>query len=254
MNLIESGKRIAALRKAAGYTQKTLAYALSITDKAVSKWERGICMPDSVILPKLASLLDTDLGTLLSNDGLLTDWKGILITDGFSVSIDTLINGRPLIHYLMSYFLLLKITDVAIITKDEEYVRSLNLHQYGLNISFSPFYSEKTVIVDGEFLLFGAYLSTQLLTMMLSNEDTVPCINGTDLPVLIMHKKSDNIGELFAVAKRKSLFRGTIFIPIRTTENICDVESLIRIYEKYHGIVFSDLKEIAQNRGIVICN
>ena len=43
------GKIIAKLCREAGYTQKTLADALHITDKAVSKWERGICGELSII-------------------------------------------------------------------------------------------------------------------------------------------------------------------------------------------------------------
>ena len=41
MNAAETGKRIAALRHRKGWTQQQLAAQLHITDKAVSKWERG---------------------------------------------------------------------------------------------------------------------------------------------------------------------------------------------------------------------
>ncbi len=37
-----TGEQIAAARRAKGLTQKQLADALGVTDKAVSKWERGI--------------------------------------------------------------------------------------------------------------------------------------------------------------------------------------------------------------------
>ena len=42
MDVEKVGKAIAYLRKRAGYTQKELADRIGISDKAVSKWERGV--------------------------------------------------------------------------------------------------------------------------------------------------------------------------------------------------------------------
>ena len=44
MDLIKIGKYIAEKRKALGLTQKQLAEQLGMSDKSVSKWERGICL------------------------------------------------------------------------------------------------------------------------------------------------------------------------------------------------------------------
>lgn len=46
--------RLIALRTAAGITQETLAHALSVSNKTVSKWENGISMPDLDMLSALA--------------------------------------------------------------------------------------------------------------------------------------------------------------------------------------------------------
>ena len=62
----ETGKIIQELRIKAGFTQITLAEALHITDKAVSKWERGLCLPDVTLLPKLSLLLDVDMDVLIA--------------------------------------------------------------------------------------------------------------------------------------------------------------------------------------------
>ena len=64
MNLL--GGRIAALRKARGMTQKELAESLHISDKSVSRWERGETAPDLSLLPALAEHLDVSLDELLS--------------------------------------------------------------------------------------------------------------------------------------------------------------------------------------------
>ena len=65
MDAIETGKRIQALRKAHSWTQKELAERLHVTDKSVSKWERGLNYPDMAMLEPLAKTLDTTVVELL---------------------------------------------------------------------------------------------------------------------------------------------------------------------------------------------
>ena len=59
------GKYIASLRKEKKLTQQQLGDKLFVTDKAVSKWERGLSLPDITILEKLADELDTDIYNIL---------------------------------------------------------------------------------------------------------------------------------------------------------------------------------------------
>ena len=66
MNEMQVGQTIAALRKAKGMTQKDLAQQLHVTDKAVSKWERGINFPELSLMEPLATVLDTTVIHLLS--------------------------------------------------------------------------------------------------------------------------------------------------------------------------------------------
>ena len=56
---------ISSRRKELGMTQKELADKLNITDKAVSKWERGIACPDTAAIPKLAQILGISLEELM---------------------------------------------------------------------------------------------------------------------------------------------------------------------------------------------
>ena len=60
------GEIIAAIRKEKGMTQKELAEMLNITDKAVSKWERGIAYPDTQTIPKLAEILGISIEELMN--------------------------------------------------------------------------------------------------------------------------------------------------------------------------------------------
>lgn len=46
MDTVKIGKYIAGKRKALGMTQAQVAEKLGMSDKSVSKWERGICLPD----------------------------------------------------------------------------------------------------------------------------------------------------------------------------------------------------------------
>lgn len=54
-------------------TQEEVAKALGVSTPAVNKWEKGSSYPDITLLPALARLLETDLNTLLSFQGDLSD-------------------------------------------------------------------------------------------------------------------------------------------------------------------------------------
>lgn len=59
------GKFLTEQRKTRGYTQKELAAKLFVSDKAVSKWERGLSMPDISLLIPLAEILEVSVTELL---------------------------------------------------------------------------------------------------------------------------------------------------------------------------------------------
>lgn len=59
------GMMIAELRKGHGMTQLELAQKMSVTDKAVSKWERDLSCPDVNSLPKLAEILGVSVDELM---------------------------------------------------------------------------------------------------------------------------------------------------------------------------------------------
>ena len=77
----EFGKRIAEARKRNGMTQKELAEWLDVTDKAVSKWERGKGFPEITLLPKLSRILGIKPEDLLS-DKTAQDETGTKIQSG----------------------------------------------------------------------------------------------------------------------------------------------------------------------------
>ena len=72
MNQIDTGKFIASCRKDKNMTQVQLAEKLNISDRAVSKWETGKCMPDSSIMLELCNILDVTVNELLSGERIET--------------------------------------------------------------------------------------------------------------------------------------------------------------------------------------
>ena len=68
MDQLKIGKFIAECRKQVNLTQMQLAEKLGITDKAVSKWERGVAMPDTSIMLELCDILGISVNELLSGE------------------------------------------------------------------------------------------------------------------------------------------------------------------------------------------
>ncbi len=59
------GETIYALRKRMGITQDSLAQVINVTPQAISKWENGITLPDTGLLPRLAELFEISIEELL---------------------------------------------------------------------------------------------------------------------------------------------------------------------------------------------
>lgn len=124
MDIEKVSKAIAFLRKRAGFTQKELADRLGISDKAVSKWERGLGMPDISSLRKLSVLLDTDTDSLLAGDVIHHDsgWHGVLLLDETDTGVDlrTMVYDKPMVSFLLGYFLLVGIKKILVVCSEKE--------------------------------------------------------------------------------------------------------------------------------------
>ena len=66
LELKKIGKQIAFLRKEKGFTGEKLAEILQISPQAISKWENGKCLPETVLLPELAKALGCNIDTLFT--------------------------------------------------------------------------------------------------------------------------------------------------------------------------------------------
>lgn len=66
------------IRKDKGYTQEALAEKLNVVRQTVSKWEKGLSLPDVDMLSKIANVLETDVNILLDGQITTTDQSEIV--------------------------------------------------------------------------------------------------------------------------------------------------------------------------------
>ncbi len=70
MDLEKIGKFIAKKRQENNFTQESLAEKLDISNRSISKWERGICLPDAHNMAKLCEFFNISYNELLSGEEL----------------------------------------------------------------------------------------------------------------------------------------------------------------------------------------
>ena len=245
MNQKEIGLFIATARKQHHLTQKELADMLFVTDKAVSKWERGLSSPDSSILSKLAFILNCEVDDLV--DAVHNkSWIGVLDLNEIEkeVNIKTTINNMPLTIFLLGYFALVSIKDVTIFYSDNDYIDSLDLKQYGFNLLNSSG-SEKKFLINNAYFLYGSSLTKMFQNCMNSNQNISLCLEEVEIGLFFDNYKFENIVKTH---DKKNIWRGIISIPIKNS-NLIDIESLIAIYQKYSRQRIMDLNEIILNRN-----
>ena len=73
MDLRKIGQYIASKRREQGLTQVELAEKLGMSNKSVSKWERGVCLPDVSIYTELCDILGISLNEFIAGEDLAED-------------------------------------------------------------------------------------------------------------------------------------------------------------------------------------
>ncbi len=84
MDAKKVGEHIAALRKQKGLTQLELASQLHVTDKAVSRWERGVGLPDIQTIEPLAQALDVDVLEIIRGEELPPQQQGAAVDEALA--------------------------------------------------------------------------------------------------------------------------------------------------------------------------
>ena len=242
------GKAIAYLRKRAGYTQKDLADRIGISDKAVSKWERGQGLPEIGYLRELSIILDTDTDSLLSGDVVHHDgsWYGVIVMDNNAPGIGagTMIYDKPLINYLLCYFLLVGIKNIIITCteSDKKFIVSElgNGEEYGIRISVvtngmrgvalelnewlsrsnssagdSPCVDDKNIMmVYGRCFLYGVDQTRFFQRAM---------INRNHFTMLVLPKKMSQCNNHILIDEQKRVINSNSDEPLRTQYDFTNI-------------------------------
>ena len=256
MDIKNIGKLISESRKQSGYTQKQLADLLYVSDKAVSKWERGLSLPDYSLIPKLSMILNIDIEHLIPNSifSKVSDWEGVLyINNKNGINEKTLIHNKPLIVYLISYFMLVGITKITILGCDEKFVKKLKLEKYGLSISFNKnaIKSKNKMIIYDNFFIFGANLTRIFRSFMDLEENVKVYFEKYELPVLFTHDKEIDIDSIRTTSVVKKLGRGMFVFNIKSIKKIKEAAQFVKINQSNSSFPISDLKEIAILRQLI---
>ena len=131
MDVIETGRRIQLLRKSHGLTQRELAQMLNVTDRAVSKWERGLNFPDMAILEPLAKALDSTVVEILGIENVPESERVEAVTEVAVKETERIkkeTRERALIGMVMSVMIFVSLYILGhLLIESEVYGRPLNL-------------------------------------------------------------------------------------------------------------------------------
>ena len=156
------GATIAFLRKRKGITQRVLADSLNVTDKAVSRWERGIGIPDQSLLVKLADVLGVDVESILAGEhaSVADDWRGVLLLEyPNGIGPETLLFDRPALELQLGYLMLAGLRDIAIAGQGSQLEAArrvvAQLPQLGVSVSLVDV-GAAGMTATGDFVAGGA--------------------------------------------------------------------------------------------------
>lgn len=186
------GKAISELRQKQNLTQKQLADKLDVSDKAISKWERGIGLPDISILSTLSMALDTDIESLLDGNSSykINDWIGVLDLSECQDIINKTINNKSVLTYMFSYYLLAGISEMYIIV-DKQYQKDIKQVLKNLNIkvnyidNYSLVPNHNIMYINDSFFIYGQSLTR-------SYQKALDRKNGITIMSLPSHKETED--------------------------------------------------------------
>lgn len=143
------GLFVTELRKEKNLTQKDLAEKLYVSDKTVSKWERGLSMPNVVLLIPIADILDVTVTELLRGEKIDTqkniDTKEVeeLVVGSLDMAVRNSIHQHRK-NWILAYLLcfLISITEIIMLVVSGNSIAEMK---------------DDILLVTGLMLLFGAW-------------------------------------------------------------------------------------------------
>lgn len=129
MDAQKFGCFVAERRKELHMTQKDLAAKIQVTDKAVSKWERGLGFPDINTIENLADALELSITELMRSERTASDEAEAVISDVVHVAKEDINERQKIITYTFA------ITSVFLTVL--ELLLSINWNVSELSMSFT---------------------------------------------------------------------------------------------------------------------
>lgn len=260
MDAMKVGRSIAFLRKRYRMTQRALADYLHISDKAVSKWERGFAIPDVSLLGKLSVLLDTDIESILEGNIASFDvrWNGVLeMNYPPGISASTLLYDKPAVYLQLAYFMLAGVTDIHIQGKssDIEWVKEHldSGEPFGIALSYGEEKDRNdditgTMQVHGLSFLYGKDLTKSFRRILYGACSSCCRLESYQgIPLGIQFDRAS------AMRQRTSLKleRGVVAFPIQSLQDLHTASSLIHLIQESMNENVCALSEIAYHRGLL---
>lgn len=251
MDPVLVGKAIKVLRSQAGFTQHQIADLIGVTDQAVSKWERGLSVPDVSIVTKLSILLNVDVDNLLEGNitYLEKTWQGLLILqENEEIFSGSEVYGKPLVYFYLSYFMLAGIGSIYISCpdRDRHYIedRIGNGDQYGIKLTFildaGDIERSNTMVVYNNPFVYGPNLTKYFQRAMsrsngISVLTVAKTIGGNEITVSYDNYKSIQSAENGSI---KQFCAPIVFFPKKyfdQVKSVRNIESLNPLYAEPMG-------------------
>lgn len=137
MDQARIGKLIAKLRKKKGLTQSQLGEMVGVGDRAVSKWERGITLPNIAIINQLSEILGISSNELLSG-------KEKISTKGKNLTISS--RTKRYLLTIIPVILIIATIIIAFSNKQKVYVLKADSEEY--NVVGRVVFSNNTVYIS----------------------------------------------------------------------------------------------------------
>ena len=242
------GAAIKTLRLQQGYTQHDLADSLCVSNQAVSKWERGLSVPDISIVMKLSDLLNVDVDNLLEGNITFLEktWQGLLILkENGAVFSGSVAYGKPLVYFYLSYFLLSGIGNIYISCPDrdrkwiEEHLEDGS--GYGIHLTFLehgqrvPPKAENTMVVYNNPFIYGPHLTRYFQRAMSRLHGISVLTAETNFGEHEIRVSNDNYKALRRANKPsfKQFCAPIVFFPKKYFDQIETVEDPLRLAPLY---------------------
>lgn len=238
---------------------------MSVSDKAVSKWERGLSVPDISILSKLSMVLRVDIESILFGEKgeNKETWRGVLCLD-YPKEVNPISStfGKLLVELQIGYFLLAGIGNITVYGPQWiDDVRRLikDGKQYGVHIDYykdelcnlKNFTNDVNglMIISKPFFLWGKDITRLFRRQMYecNKKSQLIDLTGEKIGIEFRPPKAKTISGEIDV----SLERGVLNIKIEKKEDLLDVSNIIKIIESHQEEEVGNLLQIAKKREFI---